>query len=398
MLFPIASERDLDEPFPLSTDLLRHYQNTDKDLQARLKTNPKQFTLKTIEDNELIHERGKILVPAALKDRVLDWYHTVLVHPGETRMEASIRSIYTWKGLRNDVIRTCKNCHTCQLTKKSGKKKYGWLPPKQAEHLKWNRVNVDLWGPATVRNKDGADHKIHVMTMIDPATGWFELAPLIHGPTAHEAQRLLDSVWLARYPRPKEIGFDGGSEFKAEFQELCRNMGLKRKPSGAWNPQSNAILERVHQVLGDCLRTFNLENRNLDPDDPFEEFLTATAYAIRSAYHTTLGYSPAQLVFGRDMFMPVNFDVDWNKIKQNKQRRINLNNQRENNKRINHAYAPGDLVTLEKTGILPKLSLPRLGPYTIVHAHENGTVTIQKQPFVTDRVNIRRIKPYHSTE
>jgi hypothetical protein len=285
------------------------------------------------------------------------------------------------------------------MSKKSGRKKYGRLPPKQAECLKWNRVNVDLWGPASIHNKDGTTYKIHVMTMIDPTTGWFELATLLHGPTAAEAQRLLDSVWLARYPRPREIGFDGGSEFKAEFQDLCDNMGLKKRPSGAWNPQSNAILERVHQVLGDNLRTFDLENKIIDPNnkDPFEEFLTASAYAIRSAYHTTTGYSPAQLVFGRDMFMPVNFTADWAKIKRNKQTRINSNNERENSKRQNHQHKTGDLVTLDRTGIIPKLSLPRMGPYKVVHAHDNGTVTIQKAPFVTDTVNIRRVQPYYST-
>ena len=105
-------------------------------------------------------------------------------------------------------------------------------------------------------------------------------------------------------------------------------MGLTQKPSGAWNPQSNAILERVHQVLGDCLRSFNLEDQQLDQEDPFEKFLTASAYAIRCSYHTTLGYSPAQLVFGRDMFMPVNFQVDWDRIKQQKQRRIEKSNER----------------------------------------------------------------------
>ena len=58
-------------------------------------------------------------------------------------------------------------------------------------------------------------------------------------------------------------------------------MGLTQKPSGAWNLQSNAILERVHQVLGDCLRSFNLDNQELDQEDPFEKFLTASAYAMR---------------------------------------------------------------------------------------------------------------------
>ena len=119
------------------------------------------------------------------------------------------------------------------------------------------------------------------------------------------------------YPRPREIGFDGGSEFKAEFLELCaKNMGIKTKPSGAWIRQSNLVLERVHQVLGDYLQSFNLVQKELSPNNPFKEFLTSAAYAIRSAHHTTLGYSPAQLVFGRDMFMLVNFQVDWERSRQ----------------------------------------------------------------------------------
>ena len=179
--------------------------------------------------------------------------------------------------------------------------------------------------------------------MVDPVTGWFELAHLKDSPNAAETQRLLDSVWLARYPRPKEIGFDGGSEFKAEFQELCENMGLKRKPSGAWNPQSNSVLERIHQVLKDCLLSFNLEKRDLHEKDPFEEFTTKAAYAIRSAIHTTLGYSPTQLVFGRDMFMPVNFRVDWEAIQARKQKSIHKSNIRENQKRIPHVYKEGDI-------------------------------------------------------
>ena len=40
-------------------------------------------------------------------------------------------------------------------------------------------MNVDLWGPATVKNKNENDYKIHAMTMIGPATGWFEVAPAL---------------------------------------------------------------------------------------------------------------------------------------------------------------------------------------------------------------------------
>ena len=63
-----------------------------------------------------------------------------------------------------------------------------------------------------------------------------------------------------------ECGFDNGSEFKSLFLDLCKNF------------QSNSIIERVHQVLGNSFRTFEHESRELDEDNPFEIFLTATAY------------------------------------------------------------------------------------------------------------------------
>jgi hypothetical protein len=55
------------------------------------------------------------------------------------------------------------------------------------------------------------------------------------------------------------------------------------KPSNAWNPQSNAILENIHQVLADGLLTFDLKGTpiNEGKDDPFEECLSAVSSALR---------------------------------------------------------------------------------------------------------------------
>ena len=52
-----------------------------------------------------------------------------------------------------------------------------------------------------------------------------------------------------------------------EFYDLCANMGLKRCPRNAWDPQSNAILERIHQVLADGLVTFDLEGTPIDLEE-----------------------------------------------------------------------------------------------------------------------------------
>jgi hypothetical protein len=47
------------------------------------------------------------------------------------------------------------------------------------------------------------------------------------------------------------------------------------------NPQANAIIERVHKVVNDMLRSFGLENNheNLEEqeDNPFDYFLQSTA-------------------------------------------------------------------------------------------------------------------------
>ena len=41
------------------------------------------YTYKAVEDVELIHKNNRILVPRSKQQSVLDWYHNILVHPGE---------------------------------------------------------------------------------------------------------------------------------------------------------------------------------------------------------------------------------------------------------------------------------------------------------------------------
>ena len=78
---------------------------------------------------------------------------------------------------------------------------------------------------------------------------------------------------------------------------MLERHGIKHSTTSARNPQGNSIIERIHQVLTNTLRTFELEKRELNEKDPFKKFLTATAYAICSTYHTTLQAISGQLVF-----------------------------------------------------------------------------------------------------
>ena len=104
-----------------------------------------------------------------------------------------------------------------------------------------------------------------------------------------------------------------------DFKAMCDNYNIANKPTSGFNPQSNRIIEQVHMVLADILLMFKLEERELNSEDPFTEFLNAGAFAIWATYHTTLGCSPGQLVFGRDMILPIAFNANWDRIKHQQQ-------------------------------------------------------------------------------
>jgi hypothetical protein len=87
---------------------------------------------------------------------------------------------------------------------------------------------------------------------------------------------------------------------------MLNDYGVKKKPITTRNPQANAIVERVHQTIGNIIRTFELNENYLDEDDPWKGILAATAFAIRATYqHTSLQKPPGQLVFGRDMIFNI---------------------------------------------------------------------------------------------
>ena len=206
-------------------------------------------------------------------------------------MEATLRQTLVWPNMRANIAQYVKTCTKCKLCKKQ-RKSYGKLPTKTAEDpVPWKRVNLDMIGSWTVQTPTKT-HQLQALTMIDPATGWFEIKAVANA-QANEIQAAFDDVWLSHYPRPQYLGYNNGNEYKKEFEQMRRNYRMQKRTSLEYNPQSNGIIERVHQVIGDMLRTFELEEMELDENDPCGPFMSAVGFAVRSTYHTTLEAMPA---------------------------------------------------------------------------------------------------------
>jgi hypothetical protein len=188
--------------------------------------------------------------------------------------------------------------------------------------------------------------------------------------------------------------YDNGSEFKLHFEYLCESYGIKHKPTTVRNPQENGILECVHRVLGQMLRTAELDMANSVTLNDVDVFLDSAAWAIRSTYHTALKASPGAAIFGRDMLIDISFMADWCKIGEQRQSLTNHGNQQENAKQIYYDYKVRDKVLVINEGILRKSeSAYGKEPWTITTVHTNGTIRIQHGT-KTKRLSIRKIESF----
>ncbi len=92
-----------------------------------------------------------------------------------------------------------------------------------------------------------------------------------------QISNLVYKTWFSRYLCCQYIIYDNGSKFKLHFQSLCDTYGIKHKPTSVENPQANAVLECIHAVLGNMLRTSELDMAELVKASDIDVFLSDAA-------------------------------------------------------------------------------------------------------------------------
>ncbi len=70
-------------------------------------------------------------------------------------------------------------------------------------------------------------------------------------------------------------------------------LNITHTVSSAYHPQSQGVIERFHQTLKTISRTYCVENQK-----DWDEQLPLLLFAIRNTVQESLGFSPAELVFG----------------------------------------------------------------------------------------------------
>eukprot|EP00957_Ditylum_brightwellii_P125854 9593799-Ditylum_brightwellii.AAC.1 len=70
---------------------------------------------------------------------------------------------------------------------------------------------------------------------------------------------------------------------------------VKKRIITVRNPQVNSIIERIHQIIGNMIRSFEVHSTDIDDKDPWTGILSAVRVATRATVQIAMQATPMQL-------------------------------------------------------------------------------------------------------
>ena len=240
-----------------------------------------------------IYRGERAYIPQTLRARVLQLAHEG--HPGITRMKQRLRDTAWWPGADREVESFVKSCTACIESNKSGSNlPTPPLQPVEYPARPWQKIALDIVGELT----GVSEHHRYLLVLVDLHTKWPEVRATSTITTTAVREFLTDC--FTRWRLPEELITDNGRQFiSCEFETFLGQHGIRHRKTAFYHPQANGAVERFNRVVKDCLKTARAE------DTPIKEALRAMLAAYRATPHATTGRSPAELMCGRKMVLPL---------------------------------------------------------------------------------------------
>ncbi|XP_069938506.1 uncharacterized protein [Cherax quadricarinatus] len=242
--------------------------------------------------------RSLLVIPQDCRETILKISHDLPVsgHFSHRKTYNKIKDLYFWPSMSSDIYKYCRSCHVCQLSTQKGRTRRVPMVKMPIFSVPFARVAVDIVGPITPRSSGG--HK-YILTMIDYASSFPEAVPL-KSITSIEVAEALFSIF-SRVGIPREILSDKGAQFTSELMEhVYQLVGVKPLFTTPYHPMCNGRVERQHAILKSILKKLCI----LKPTD-WHRFLPCALFAMREIPSDSLGYSPFELLYGRQARGPL---------------------------------------------------------------------------------------------
>jgi hypothetical protein len=112
---------------------------------------------RVFDDVIFYKDRIYLVLESTLKGKILKVCHDspTLGHQGYFKTYRQIKERFSWKGLKDDVLKHIRECITCQQNKSEQTHLTGLLQPLPIPEQKWESISMDfITGLPRVRGKD----------------------------------------------------------------------------------------------------------------------------------------------------------------------------------------------------------------------------------------------------
>ena len=237
--------------------------------------------------------RQQLVLPSVYRTQVLKGLHDEIGHPGRDRTISLVSERFFWPGMRSDVEDWVKSCRRC-------------LCRKSATNERAPLVNITTTYPLelvcldylSLETAKGGFENVLVVT--DHFTR-FAVAIPTKNQTAKTTSEVFFNHFILKYGIPSRIHSDQGANFESEIiKELCKLTGMEKSRTTIYHPMSNGMTERFNRTLMGMLGTLEQDKKR-----DWTKHIAPLVYAYNATRHTSTGYSPFELMFGRSPRLPV---------------------------------------------------------------------------------------------
>ena len=156
-------------------------------------------------------------------------------------------------------------------------------------------VAVDIMGPLP-ETKDG---NRYVLVASDYFTRWVEVYAIPNQEAVTVAEKLVNEMFC-RFSPPEQLHSDQGRQFESKLiGEVCKLLHIKKSRTTPYHPQCNGMVERFNRTLLDMLAT------TVNNQSDWDQCIRKLCMAYNSSVHSSTGYTPFYLMFGRQARLPV---------------------------------------------------------------------------------------------
>ena len=242
------------------------------------------------------------VIPPALVPSVLRGIHASPFsgHLGITKTLLRARNRFFWPKMSVDIRKFVAACETCAQIKLNSCHNKAPLQPIEVNEpfVFWA---MDYMGPLP----ETTNGNRHLLVVMDHFTKWCEVFPTKDQKAKTVADLLVSRVF-SRFGPPVLLHSDQGRNFESNLMhEICQLMGTHKSRTTAYHPQCDGLVERQNRTLQEMLAAYVADY----PHD-WDNWVSLAVYAYNTSSHSSTGFSPYEMVFGRMPRTPLELDLD----------------------------------------------------------------------------------------